>query len=322
MITYKDIISFENLFRAWEEFVRGKRKRKDMIDFSVRLSNNTYTLHRELRDKKYRHGPYHEFYICDPKPRIIHKSSVRDRLVHHAIYRILYPFYDRTFIADSYSCRKNKGTHKALNRFRKFFWGVSQNNTRTCWVLKCDIEQFFASIDHTVLMNILRERISDEDILWLLAEIISSFSTRTGIGLPLGNLTSQLLVNVYMNEFDQFVKHELGAKHYIRYADDFVLFSHDRKWLEAQIPKITSFLKDRLYLSAHKVSIKTASSGIDFLGWVHFFDHRVLRATTKRRMFAKIKEHPVSETLASYSGLLRHGNTFKIRNELFKKWTP
>ena len=120
---------------------------------------------------------YLAFNISDPKPRNIHKASVRDRLVHHAIYRILYPFFDRTFINDSYSCRLNKGTHKALNRFRDFGRKVSQNNTKTCWILKGDIKKCFASIDHQVLLDILVQSIPDKDILWLLREIIESFSS-------------------------------------------------------------------------------------------------------------------------------------------------
>src|SRR3989344_1636332 len=117
---YQDIICVKNLLSAWEEFVSGKKAKHDVQDFSLRLMDNILTLHTELKQQTYQHGGYHAFNICDPKPRNIHKASVRDRLVHHAIYRILYPFFDRKFVADSYSCRLEKGTHKALNRFRQF----------------------------------------------------------------------------------------------------------------------------------------------------------------------------------------------------------
>ena len=132
--------------------------------------------------------------------------------------------------------------------------------------------------------------------------------------MPLGNLTSQLLVNVYMNEFDQFVKHKLCVKYYIRYADDFVLLSDDRKWLEGKVEPIKDFLKNKLKLEVHKdkIQVKTLSSGVDFLGWIHFPDHRVLRTKTKRRMFKRIEENPVPETINSYLGLLKHGNAYKI----------
>ena len=316
---YQYIISLENLLAAWQEFVRGKRQRQDVQEFVFRFMDNILLLHRDLAAKTYRHSVYEAFNISDPKPRNIHKAAVRDRLIHHALYRVLYPFFDRTFIADSYSCRVNKGTHRALNRFREFSYQVSRNHTRTCWVLKCDIRKFFASIDQTVLMKIVREYIPDQDILWLLSEIVGSFySTRLGVGLPLGNLTSQLLVNVYMNRFDQFMKHKLKAKYYIRYADDFVILSHDRLWLESILPILEGFLLDRLSLRLHsnKISISTMASGVDFLGWVHFPTHRVLRTATKRRMFKRLCEQSSSQAKQSYLGLLSHGNTYHLQQKV------
>ncbi|MFZ2555469.1 MAG: reverse transcriptase domain-containing protein [Minisyncoccia bacterium] len=165
------------MLEAWKEFVRGKRKKKDVQEFQYRLMDNILALHRDLATQTYVHGPYHAFNISDPKPRNIHKAIVRDRLLHHALYRKLYPFFDRTFIADSYSCRKGKGTHKAMNRFRAFAYKASRNHTRTCWVLKCDIRKFFASIDQDVLMRILATHIPDERILNLIKRIITSFSS-------------------------------------------------------------------------------------------------------------------------------------------------
>ena len=319
--TYHDIISIDNLLDAWKEFAKGKRNRKDVQEFQYKLFDNVFALHHELVNKTYTHGGYHAFRISDPKPRDIHKALVRDRLLHHAIYRILYPFFDCVFIADSYSCRLNKGTHKALNRFRVFGYRVSKNNTRTCWVLKCDIRKFFASIDQDILMQILARYIPDKNILWLLERVIGSFSsTRPGVGLPLGNLTSQLLVNIYMNEFDQFVKHTLKAKHYLRYADDFVVLSKNRAWLQGLIPQVNAFLLHHLCLTLHpnKVYITTLASGIDFLGWVHFPDHRVLRTATKRRMTRKLARSDVSrEVVSSYRGLLHHGNTHKLQLKNF-----
>ncbi|MEK7110476.1 MAG: reverse transcriptase/maturase family protein, partial [Patescibacteria group bacterium] len=219
-------------------------------------------------------------------------------------------------IVDSFSCRNNKGTHRALDRFRAFFRKAGRNDTRTCWALKCDIRKFFANIDHEILLGILRGHIDDSGILSLLAEVIGSFhSTRPGIGLPLGNLTSQLLVNIYMNEFDGLVKHKIRVKYYLRYADDFVFVSPDRGELERLLPEVRAFLRDRLRLELHpdKVFIESVASGVDFLGWVHFPDHRVLRTATKRRIFKRIKESPTEATLNSYLGLLGHGNTRKLR---------
>lgn len=317
--SFEDIASVENLLEAWREFLTGKRGKRDVQEFQLRLMDNILTLHGDLINDTYRHGPYKAFNINDPKPRNIHKAGIRDRLVHHAIYRVLYPFFDRTFIADSFSCRLGKGTHAALDRFHRFSYIVSRNNTRTCWVLKCDIRKFFASIDHEVLVVILARYIPDSGLLRLLREIIGSFSSaRPGVGLPLGNLTSQLFVNVCMNEFDQFVKHCLKTRYYIRYADDFVILSENRSWLGSLILPIEAFLSGRLRLVLHpeKVFIKTLASGVDFLGWVHFAGYRVLRTATKRRMKKRIEEHPMPETIVSYRGLLRHGNTSKLRREI------
>jgi RNA-directed DNA polymerase len=315
--SFKDVISVENLLEAWKEFVRGKRSKRDVQRFSLRLMDNILALHEDLANRTYKHGGYKAFNISDPKPRNIHKATMRDRLLHHAIYRILYPCFDKTFIADSFSCRNDKGTHKALNRLRDFGYIVSKNNTKTCWVLKCDIQKFFANIDHAVLFDILQKYIPDRDIPWLLKEVIDSFSAaKPGVGLPLGNLTSQLLVNIYMNEFDQFAKHKLKVRYYIRYADDFVFLSQDKELLQGYISCIQDFLTRKLKLRLHptKVSISTLASGVDFLGWVHFPDHRVLRITTQRRMIKRLEENTSLGTLNSYLGLLQHGNTSKIKD--------
>lgn len=312
---YEDIISVENLLVAWKEFVAGKRKRLDVAEFQSRFMDSILELHEVLRTGRYCHSSYEAFKVNDPKPRDIHKAAVRDRLLHHAIYRKLYPFFDRKWIADSFSCRDNKGTHKAIDRFKSFFYKVSKNNTRTCWVLKCDIRKFFASIDHEILMQILAKHIADERTLALLRNIVESFSsTGPGKGLPLGNLTSQLLVNIYMNEFDQFAKHRLKIHFYIRYADDFVALSESKKDLEELLPKMREFLISKLSLSMHptKISIGTFSAGVDFLGWVHFPKHRTVRTSTKRRMIRNLKENKDAATVQSYKGLLSHGDTHML----------
>lgn len=325
MHTYDNIISTENLLLAWKEFRRGKKRKKDVQVFEYQLIENVQDLQRELQECEYVHGTYEHFKISDPKPRDIHKATVRDRLLHHALYRQLYPFFDRTFISESYSCRKKKGTHRAMNQFRKFAGQVSKNHTRTCWVLKCDIRRFFASVDHAVLKSILQDYIEDKDILWLLGQVIDSFQTQdstiygTVRGLPLGNLTSQLLVNIYMNEFDQYMKHTFKVKYYIRYADDFVILAHNKRELDEIYRCIGIFLYEQLKLELHpnKCSIRTFASGVDFLGWVHFPTHRVLRTATKRRMMRRFAEVPPDEaSCASYLGMLSHGDTHKIQNRI------
>lgn len=330
-LNFKNIISIDNLLLAWEEFVRGKRTRKDVQEFQLHLMDNVLFLHQDLKDKTYVHGGYSAFNISDPKPRNIHKASVRDRLMHHAIYRILYPYFDKKFIHDSYSCRVNKGTHKAMNRFRQMFLKVSKNNTKSCFVLKCDIKKFFANIDHNILKSILSKSLFDSDTLGLLGRVIDSFYTqiKTNVtnsaiaesatkGLPLGNLTSQLLVNIYMNEFDQFIKRELRIKCYIRYADDFVILSEDKNGLSVTLRYIVVFLKEelKLELNPDKVFVKTIASGLDFLGWVHFPKHRVLRTSTERRMLKKLKENSKEESRQSYLGMMKYGDTYKLANQV------
>lgn len=319
--SYHHIISIDNLLEAWQEFLNGKRGRKDVQEFQRNLMSNIIALHIELKDKAYTHSPYLAFNISDPKPRNIHKASVRDRLLHHAIYRKLYSFFNSKFIPDSYSCRFGKGTHRALEQFRKYGYKAGKNNRRTLWILKCDIRKFFASIDHEILIKILEKHLKDKDILWLLTRIIISFnSTEKGKGLPLGNLTSQLLVNIYMNEFDQFVKHKVKAKYYIRYADDFVVMNTDKRILKDTLLGFHDFLNRYLKLSLHpnKIFIQTLASGVDFLGWIHFPDHKILRTVTKKRVFSKLKQDKRPEVVQSYLGLLSHGNTNKIRRKIDK----
>ncbi len=318
--SFNTIISRENILQSWKEFLKGKRYKKDVSEFSLKLDFNLRSLHYDLKNKIYSHSTYIAFRISDPKPRDIHKATVRDRVVHHALYKILYPYFDTKFIYDSYSCRVGKGTHKARTRFEQFYNKVSQNKTKQVWVLKCDIKKFFATIDHVILKNILRKHIDDKGILMLLFNIIDSFHTKDTPykGLPLGNLTSQLLVNIYMNEFDQYVKHILKIQYYIRYADDFAVLSQDKQYLEDILASIAEYLTQRLKLELHpkKVSIATYSSGIDFLGFVHFPYHKTLRTVTKNRMLQNLARNTNPETKASYLGMLKWGNTWKIQKDI------
>ncbi|MDP2631566.1 MAG: reverse transcriptase/maturase family protein [Candidatus Uhrbacteria bacterium] len=312
---FEEIISMDNLLKAWQEFLRGKRKRLDVQLFERNLMQNLFALHDCLAARTYKHGSYERFIISDPKTRIIHKATVTDRVLHRAAYRILYPIFDRTFISDSFSCRNGKGTHKALNRLEVFARRASFNDHKTVWVLKCDVKNFFASINHNILLNLLERRIDDTRVIWLLEKTIRSFSSSTvGIGLPLGNLTSQLFSNIYMNELDQFIKHAFREKYYIRYADDFVILSRNKQYLIERLYQINQYIHEQLHLQLHpnKVDLRTIASGVDFLGWVHFSDHRVLRTVTKRRMLEKVGECNVD----SYIGLLKHGNTYILKQKI------
>jgi RNA-directed DNA polymerase len=325
------IISIENLFIAWQEFKKGKTKKNDVQEFVFNLEDNLFKLHEELKNKLYQHSNYTAFNISDPKPRKIHKATVRDRILHHAIFRILYPIFDKVFIFDSYSCRLNKGTHKAVNRLELFCQKLSRNNRENIYALKCDIKKFFASVDQKILLNLIKNKIQNENAIWLIEEIIKSFSSGVNNkGIPLGNVTSQLFANVYLNELDQFIKHELKIKYYLRYCDDFIILGENEKDLRNLIKPINNFLKDKLKLILHpdKIVLRKYSQGIDFLGYVVLPQHRVLRTKTKRRMLKKlarkqkdlesniISEESYNQSLQSYLGVLGHCNGWKIVQKL------
>lgn len=307
----------ENLFLAWHEFKKGKTKRKDVLQFEFNLEDNLFQLYQELRNKIYEHSHYSSFYVQDPKLRHIHKAEIRDRIVHHLVSNYLNSIYDKTFIHDSYSCRINKGTHKAINRLKHFSLKQSRNNKINFYCLKCDIKRFFDSIDHDILSELLKRKIKDKHILWLIREIIDSFQKDKDKGIPLGNLTSQYFTNIYLNELDQFIKHKLRVKHYIRYTDDFVILDKGKECLENLIGPIEKFLKNRLNLSLHpdKITIGKYNQGIDFLGYVTLPYCRVLRTKTKKRMFKKANQ----KNIQSYSGVLSHCCGYKLRKKLENK---
>lgn len=317
---YNQISSIEHLFQAWNSFKIGKRHKKDVQRFEVNLENNLFGLHEQLITKTYRHQSYVAFNIYDPKFRHIHKAIVEDRIVHHAVVSVIEPLFDKTFIYDSYSCRVSKGTHKAVERLFVFVRKVSRNYTQSCFALKLDIKKYFASVNHEILLKIICKRVKDPDLLWLIENIIGSFSKTTGI--PIGNLTSQIFANIYLNEMDQFMKHDLKVKYYIRYCDDFIVIANEKKYLEALIPKIQSFLNDRLKLSLHekKIIIRKLNQGIDFLGYVVLPHYILPRTKTKRRIFKKLKEKIGSEnfnqSLQSYLGYLKHANAYKVQQKI------
>ena len=321
-IDYSNLISLENLFQAWSEFRKGKNKRIDVQTFERNLEDNLFELHNCLKNKTYYHGNYQSFYVNDPKQRHIHKAVVADRVVHHLLYTFLYSLFDKSFIFDSYSCRLDKGTHKGVKRLKQFARKISQNHTQSCWALKCDIKKFFASVDHKVLLSLLKEKIKSENILWLLEQVIHSFETEKGKGIPLGNLTSQIFANIYLNELDKFVKHKLKIKYYLRYADDFIFLSEDKESLLQYINELKKFLENELKLELHpkKINIRRLDNGIDFLGYIILPHYILPRTKTKKRILGKLKEKMGSEnfkqSLQSYLGYLKHANAFKLSRDL------
>lgn len=314
------IASIPNLLRAWREFKKGKLKKKDVSVFELCLEDNIFKLHEDLVSRKFLHGAYQEFYVSDPKRRHIHKAVVRDRVVHQALYRVLYPVFDKHFICDSYSSRKNKGTHLGVERAYKACRKVSRNWNKKAYVLKCDVSKFFDSIDHFVLKTLIEKRVSCMDTLHLIDLLFASFEKEKGKGLPLGNVTSQLFSNIYLNELDKFVKHQLKMRYYFRYCDDFIIVSDDENVLMGVVGKIKIFLNENLKLDLHphKVEIRSVRQGVDFLGYVILPHLVVLRARTKKRIIRKIKtmheklqdglvsKEKFHSALVSYLGVFLH----------------
>jgi RNA-directed DNA polymerase len=239
---------------------------------------------------------------------------VRDRVLHQAIFRILYPIFDKHFIYHSYSSRVGKGTHKGVRNLYVAIRKVSNNWKYPAYALKCDIRKFFDSINHEILLKIIKEKIKDEQTIDLIILIIESFEKEKGRGLPLGNVTSQLFANIYLNELDQFIKHGLKVKYYFRYADDFVILDKNRKSLDKLKGDIESFLNKGLKLKLHedKVFIKKVSQGIDFLGYVILPSAIVLRTKTKRRILKRVN----NANMSSYKGVLSHCKSKRILSDL------
>ncbi|KKP59545.1 MAG: Retron-type reverse transcriptase [Candidatus Magasanikbacteria bacterium GW2011_GWC2_34_16] len=347
---YNDLVTIENLFNAWYEFKKGKSNKPDVMLFELNLEDNIFQLYEDLITKNYFHQPYHTFYIWDPKFRIINKASVRDRVVHHLLYKYLEKIYQPIFIYHSYSCQAGKGVHKAVSDLSDSIRKMTKNYTKNIWYLKLDIKKFFANVDHEVLLRQLKNRVYDPDVIWLLEKVIRSFvqnchprengnptldprlrgDDNHGVGIPIGNLTSQIFANIYMNELDYFVKFNLREKYYFRYADDFIFLHESQEYLEKLKDVICQFVTDKLKLTVHpnKIFLQKFNQGLDFLGYVLLPHHQILRTKTKQRMFKKTKEKveefndglisdfELGQTVQSYLGVLAHCDGYEVRVNL------
>ena len=326
------MVSVEHLFEAWWKFRRGKRARMDIQIFERHLERNIFELHDELSSDRWRHGAYESFYVHDPKIRHIRKAAVRDRLVHQVVFDTLEKLFEPRFIFHQYASRIGKGTHRAVDALYRATRSVSRNYTRPCYALKCDVRRFFDSIDHSVLLDLIGRPLKDKKAFDLMRKVIASFDIENhfGKGIPIGNLTSQIFMNIYLNELDQFVKHDLRIEHYLRYSDDFLLLSTSRSELEACLDRIGCFLHERLLLELHpnKVSIRPLQQGIDFVGYVTLPHYRVIRTRTRKRMILRLgrslaaleRGESLQESLLqarnSYLGVLSHADAFEIRQQV------
>ena len=291
-----------NLANAWRKARKGKTKKDYVIGFEKSIRENLLNLRKELINQTYKPKLLITFIIRDPKTRKISKSDFRDRIVHHALIRIIEPLFDKIFIYDSCANRKNKGTLFALKRFDKFRRKVTNNLHSEAFCLKADIKHYFPNVNNEILLNILNRRISDEKVIWLIKQILANSpnnlsNKQAKTGMPLGNLTSQFFANVYLNELDYFVKYELKIKYYLRYVDDFVILHKSREQLEIWKQQIDRFLNEKLKLELHsqKSKIISLERGIDFVGFRDYWNHKLLRKRSIRRMLFTINKYKYRE---------------------------
>lgn len=349
MKTYKNlyvgIASFDNIYEAWRKARRGKRYKTAAAAFEQNLDTELVALYQALADETWQPGGYRSFTIHEPKRRKISAAPFQDRVVHHALVNVLEPIYERKFIYDSYANRRGKGTHKALDRCTYYM-------RRYKYVLPCDVQQFFPAIDHQILKVILARTIACQPTLRLCEKIIDSgkgvlsseydmryfpgddlFAVNRRRGLPIGNLTSQFWANVYLNPLDQFVKHQLKARGYVRYVDDFLLFADDKATLHTWRDEIIGFLAGlRLTIHEQRAQPKPVAHGIPFLGFTIYPDHRRLKRSKgiayRRHLKTLWQQYQSGEitrkdgraSVMAWVGHVQHGDTWGLRRKLFREF--
>lgn len=339
---YPKIYDFDNLLAAFYQARKGKRNKPNVAAFEVNLEYELLQLHRELKEACYTPGSYTTFFIHDPKKRMISAAPFRDRVVHHALCQIIEPLFEPSFIYDTYANRKGKGTHAAIKRCQHF---MRQNE----FVLKCDIQKYFPSIDHAILKAMIAQRVKCSHTLNLISTIIDHSNTQEILlnyfvgddlftpvtqkkGLPMGNLTSQFFANLYLSPFDHFVKQELSVNGYIRYVDDFVLLDCDKDKLKRAIERINGYLARhlRLCLHPHKTHVVPTEKGLSFLGQHIFKNHRLILGENMRRFNKRMAKRmqrydryqlspqELEQQLNSWRGHLRQADTWRLQQRIFK----
>jgi RNA-directed DNA polymerase len=322
------------------------------MKFALNLEENLFSLQKQLQDRTYKPTQSIAFIVQKPKVREIFAADFRDRVVHHLLYNYLAPMFERIFIYDSWACREGKGTHGAMLRLRDFEVRLARQERPPArsYYLKMDIKSFFTSIDKQILYDLIAKKVKNEEILWLTKTIIfhdcvhdvppkiqsqqslfdklprdkSLFTAKSGKGLPIGNLTSQFFANVYLNELDQFVKHKLKAKYYLRYVDDFVILAKDRAVLEFYKSAIMEFVDKELCLNVHpgKTFIRSVSSGADFVGYVVRPDYVLIRKRVVgdwRRKMELTDEKLRQQALVSYTSHAMWANSYGLRKKMYEK---
>ena len=336
------IVNFQNLLLAARKAQRGKRLQPNVACFNIDLEPNLFQLLQDLESGSYRPGPYRSFHILDPKPRMISAAPYRDRVVHHALCNLIAPILERSMIADTYANRTDKGTHAAANRYR-------QHCRQYPYILKCDVKKFFPSIDHEILKREIRRKIGCRRTLALIDLIIDNSNpqeehhayfpgddlfrpVQRNRGLPIGNLSSQLWGNYYLNGLDHFVQEKLRCGAYLRYVDDFVIFGHDKAELQQVKRQIELFLQGfRLLLHEHKSRIYTTKEGVTFLGYRIFPGFTLLPSANVRRFRkrarrnvkaywkGKMRLRDFTGSLRGWEGHALRADTWRLRQKLRKE---
>ena len=320
---FDKIVAIDNLHMAYVSASRGKHWQNTVMNFEKNIDINLLEIQKSLINKTFTTSGYTNKTIYEPKERIIYKLPFApDRIVQHALMNIIEPIWNNLMISDSYSCRKGKGIHAGSRKTMDYIRKVGKNG----YCLKMDIRKFYPSVNHNIMYDIVRRKIKCKNTLWLLHDIIYSFDG--GKNIPIGNYTSQWLGNLYMNELDQFVKHEHRVKYYIRYCDDFILLHSDKHYLKDMQAIITNFVADKLGMSLSKSDVFPISHGIDFLGYRHFHDRILLRKSTAKRIKKRIESLPgrlkhgeitldqYRSSIASTLGWLKWANSHNFRNNL------
>lgn len=325
---FVEVIDFTNLLRAFLGASQGKRHQREVQRFEYHLETRLWEIRREVETSAYRWGAYRRFLIHDPKRREIRAAPFRDRVLHHALVNVLDPVFARGFIADTYACIRGRGTHRAVARYREFV----RARRGAGYALQCDIQSYFASVDHGVLMGLLAKRIGDARLLALLNSLVDHGAERSGIGMPIGNLTSQMFANLYLDPFDHFVKETLRVRHYLRYMDDFILLCDGREEARARLAEIEAFLRARLRLrlNPRRVVLAPLACARDVLGYLHLTGGRIrIRRRSVRRLWrrlAAMDERLAMERLAwgsarasvaSWFGLAKHADAFRLSRAIF-----
>jgi len=322
---YQKICTFPALYRAYQLCRREKREREYAIEFEQDLEKNLLDLRDDLAEGRWMPGRYSRFFVEDPKRRLINAPPFRDRVVHRAISDAILPIWEPMFVHDTYACLMGRGTHAAVGRLQQF---MRRHPDNAGYVLQLDVRSYFASIDHEVLIDLLARRIRDPQMIYLIRQIVESYEDAPGVGIPLGNLTSQGFANIYLHELDMFAKHGLRIKQYLRYMDDITLVHDDKTQLWDWRDEIEAFLADRLRLQLHpdKQVLTPVDCGVKYLGYWVYRDHIRVLARNVRRIYRRLRQMEAGAfrgdtraSISSWVGYTKHADAYRLNCQIAER---